>query len=336
MISRVILKVENLKKYFPVEKSALERIFSRRQRYVKAIDNVSFQVFEGEVFGLVGESGCGKSTLGRLVIRLLEPTGGKILYRDVDITHLSERELRPLRKELQIIFQDPYTSLNPKMKIGDAIGQALEIHNIAKGKEKKEMVLEMLEKVGLTPPEEFYDRYPHELSGGQRQRVAIARALILKPKLVVADEPTSSLDVSIQAKILDLLLNLKREFNLTYIFITHNLAVAYQVCDRVAVMYLGKIVEIGLTEQIIHEPLHPYTQALISSTPIPNPKVSRTRRKIKIVGEPPNPIDPPSGCRFHPRCPLKLSICEVKEPPLVEIDKDRYIACWRYVSEVCK
>ncbi len=334
-MSDIILKVINLKKYFPVERSIIDRLLGKSRLYVRAVDDVSFEVYENEIFGIVGESGCGKSTLGRLVIGLLRPTSGEILYRSsifnkiVDISKLGEKELRILRRELQIIFQDPYSALNPKMKIGDFIGHPLEIHNIAKGEEKKEIVMKMMEKVGLVPPEEYYDRYPHELSGGQRQRVVIARALILNPKLVVADEPTSNLDVSIQARIISLLLKLKEELKLTYIFITHSLALAHNICDRITVMYLGKIVELGNTTSIIYEPLHPYTRLLMSS--IIDPDTTSIPR-VKEVSEPPSPIGEFRGCRFASRCPEKSDRCEIEEPPLIEISKGHFVRCWHYVK----
>ncbi|RLF22584.1 MAG: oligopeptide ABC transporter ATP-binding protein [Thermoprotei archaeon] len=323
-----MVEVEDLKKYFPVERSFIERILSRKRRYVKAVDGITFAIRRGEVFALAGESGCGKTTTAYLIVRLLEPTSGRIVFNGRDITHEPERSLRRwYRRRVQIIFQDPYASLNPRMKVGEAIAHPLEIHGIAEGKEKKEMVLDMLRKVGLTPPELFYNKYPHELSGGQRQRVAIARALILRPELVVADEPTSALDVSIRSQILKLLLELKKELNLTYLYITHDLATAYYIADRIAVMYLGKIVELGSVEDVLENPLHPYTKALLSAIPIPDPRMSRTRRRVKIPGEPPNPINPPTGCRFHPRCPWATKLCAVEEPELREVSPGHYVAC---------
>ncbi len=325
---RPLVEVEDLKKYFPVERSFIERILSRKRRYVKAVDGITFAIRRGEVFALAGESGCGKTTTAYLIVRLLEPTSGRIVFNGRDITHEPERSLRRwYRRRVQIIFQDPYASLNPRMKVGEAIAHPLEIHGIAEGKEKKEMVLDMLRKVGLTPPELFYNKYPHELSGGQRQRVAIARALILRPELVVADEPTSALDVSIRSQILKLLLELKKELNLTYLYITHDLATAYYIADRIAVMYLGKIVELGSVEDVLENPLHPYTKALLSAIPIPDPRMSRTRRRVKIPGEPPNPINPPTGCRFHPRCPWATKLCAVEEPELREVSPGHYVAC---------
>ena len=322
-----ILSVSGLKKYFPVQKSFVERLLSGKVDYVKAVDGVDFQIEKGEIFTLAGETGCGKTTTGRLIVRLIEPTAGKIVFDGKDITHLRGEELRKLRKRLQIVFQDPYASLNPRMRVGDAIKHPLKIHGIAEGEEAKKLVLEMLERVGLTPPEQFYNAYPHQLSGGERQRVALARAMILKPDFVVADEPVSMIDVSLRARILELMLELKRELDVTYLFITHDLAVAKYISNRIAVMYLGKIVEIAETREFFTNPQHPYTIALISAIPVPDPKAKRER--VILRGETPNPINPPSGCRFHTRCPYRMDVCSVEEPPLIDIGNGHYVACHR-------
>ncbi len=320
-----LLRVENLKKYFPVKKSFIEELFTREKRFLRAVDGVSFEIACGETLGLVGESGSGKTTVGRLVLRLLDPTEGKIFFDGEDITSLSGEELRRKRKNFQVVFQDPMASLNPHMKIGEAIRHPLVIHGIGTEKEQKKKVLEMLERMGLVPPESFYEKYPHELSGGQRQRAVIARALILRPKFVVADEAVAMLDVSVRAKLLELMIELKKEFNLTYLFITHDLATAKYICDRIAVMYLGKLVEIGDLKSIYTSPRHPYTKALLSAVPFPDPKVKWDR--FLPPGEVPNPINPPSGCRFHPRCPLASQECSEKEPELREIEPGHWVAC---------
>ena len=320
-----MIRVVNLKKYFPVQQSFLERLLSRRIDYIKAVDGVSFEIEKGEVFSIAGESGCGKTTTGRLVARLIEPTEGRIYFGEREITSLRGEDLRRLRRHIQIIFQNPYASLNPRMKIGDNVGHPLEIHGLAYGEEKKRLVMEMLERVGLQPASKFYNAYPHELSGGQRQRVAVARAMILKPDFIVADEPISMIDVSLRARILELMIQLKEELNLTYLFITHDLAVAKYISDRIAIMYLGKIVEIGGKESIFSNPKHPYTEALLSAIPIPDPRVKRKR--VKLKGEVPSPINPPPGCIFHTRCPLATDICRREEPELVEIEDGHFVAC---------
>jgi len=320
-----IVKVENLKKYFPVEKSFLEKLLTRTRSFVRAVDGVTFSVRKGEFFTLAGESGCGKTTTGKLVLKLIPPTSGKVFFKDQEITKLRPEELRLLRRKMQIIFQDPYASFNPRMRIGDAVGHPLEIHGLASGAEKRKRVLAMLERVGLTPPEQFIELYPHQLSGGQRQRAAMARSLILEPEFIVADEPVSMIDVSLRTTIIDLMLDLKRELQLTYLFITHDLAVAKYISDRIAVMYLGKIVEMGDKEEIFSNPMHPYTQALLSAIPVPNPQ--RKREPIKLGGEVPSAIKIPTGCCFHPRCPFKKEICTEEEPELIPTAADHFVAC---------
>lgn len=320
-----IIKVEHLKKYFPVQKSLLEQLFTRELSYVKAVDDVTFSIKSGEFFTLAGESGCGKTTTGRVIVKLLEPTSGKIYFNGADITKLKGEKLRLLRRKMQIIFQDPYASLNPRMKIIDAVGHPLEIHGLAKGEEKKKKVLEVLEKVGLTPPEQFINLYPHQLSGGQRQRVALARSIILKPEFMVADEPVSMIDVSLRSTIIDLMLSFRKELGLTYLFITHDLAVAKYISDKIAIMYLGKIVEMGHKEPLFRNPMHPYTQALLSAIPVPNPE--RERKRIELTGEVPSAIDIPTGCRFHPRCPYRTDKCSKEEPQLTEVEKGHFVAC---------
>jgi len=321
-----ILKVENLKKYFPVKRTILETLRKEPQKYVKAVDGISFEVKKGETLALIGESGCGKTTTGRVILRLIEPTDGKIIFDGVDITQLDYEALRPYRRRMQMVFQDPYASLSPRMKIGDAIAHPLLIHNLATKEEAREMALKMLRRVGLTPEEEFYERYPHHLSGGQRQRVVIARAMILKPEFVVADEAVSMIDVSMRASILELLESFKKEYHLSMLFITHDIAVARLIADRIAVMYLGKIVEVGPTEEVLKNPVHPYTMALIQA--VPSIVKREKKKRIEITGEVPNAVNPPSGCRFHPRCPLMAEECRTKEPKLIEISKGHFVACY--------
>jgi oligopeptide/dipeptide ABC transporter ATP-binding protein len=307
-----LLEIRHLKKYFPIKKGVLQREVAR----VHAVDDVTLEVFPGETVGLVGESGCGKSTLGRCVVRLLEPTDGQIVFQGRDITTLGRRALRPLRSEMQMVFQDPYASLNPRQRVGQIIATPLVIHGMKDRAERKRRVQELLEVVGLSP--EHYNRFPHEFSGGQRQRIGIARALALQPKLIVADEPVSALDVSIQSQMLNLLKELQREFNLTYIFIAHDLGVVRHVSDRIAVMYLGKLVELSPAEELYGRPIMPYTEALLSAVPIPDPDLSAKRERIVLVGDVPSPIDPPSGCRFHPRCRYMTQVCREVEPPLTD------------------
>ena len=323
-----IIKAERLKKYFPVQKSFLEQLFTRKMSYVKAVDDVTFSVKKGEIFTLAGESGCGKTTTGRLIVRLLKPTSGTVYFNGEDVTKLEGEKLRLLRRKMQIIFQDPYASLNPRMRLGDAVGHPLEIHGLATGEEKQKLVLDVLDKVGLSPPEQFIDLFPHQLSGGQRQRAALARSIILKPDFIVADEPVSMIDVSLRTTIIDLMLGFRKELGLTYLFIAHDLAVAKYISDRIAIMYLGKIIEMGSKERLFLNPMHPYTQALLSAIPVPDPK--RRRKMIELKGEVPSAINIPSGCRFHPRCPYKKDECAEKEPRLIEVEKDHYVECSLY------
>jgi peptide/nickel transport system ATP-binding protein len=319
-----ILKVEHLKKYFPVEKSFLEKMLTRTRHFVRAVDDVSFSVLKGEIFTLAGESGCGKTTTGKIVVRLIPPTSGKIFFDNVEITTLDHEVLRMLKRKLQIIFQDPYASFNPRMKIGEAVGHPLEIHGLAKHDEKMKKVLEILERVGLTPAETFVDLYPHQISGGQRQRAAMARALILQPEFIVADEPVSMIDVSLRTAIIDLMLNLRKDFGLTYLFITHDLAIAKYISDRIAIMYLGKIAELGNKQAIFSNPMHPYTQALLAAIPVPVPE---RKRKTELKGEVPSAINIPSGCRFRTRCRCAEKTCEEKEPELIPVSPNHYVAC---------
>jgi peptide/nickel transport system ATP-binding protein len=315
-----LLEIQNVKKYFPIRKGLLGREAGR----VHAVDDVSFSVREGETLGLVGESGCGKSTLGRTIVRLYEPTEGTVRFQGRDISDLGTRALRPLRREMQMVFQDPYASLNPRKRVGSIIGTPLKIHGVEKG-ERRQRVQDLLETVGLSP--EHYNRFPHEFSGGQRQRIGVARALALRPKLVVADEPVSALDVSIQSQMLNLLDDLQKEFHLTYIFIAHDLGVVRHVSDRIAVMYLGKLVELSPAEELYQRPIMPYTEALLSAVPIPDPDLSAQRERIVLQGDVPSPIEPPSGCRFHPRCRYMTEICRDVEPPLVDYGRGHLAAC---------
>lgn len=303
-----LLEIRNLKKYFPVEAGLL----ARHKGDVKAVDGVSLTVEDGETLGVVGESGCGKSTLGRTILRLIEPTDGEILFEDKDIMMISSAEMRDLRKRMQIIFQDPYASLNPRMRVGEIIGEGIRIHRMASGADRKQRVMSLLHQVGLR--EEHYDRYPHEFSGGQRQRIGIARALAVSPKFIVADEPVSSLDVSIQAQIINLLQELQENLSLTFFFISHDLRVVEHVSHRVAIMYLGKIVEIAPSEAIYTDARHPYTRALLSAVPMPDPNPKRDR--MVLEGDVPSPVNPPSGCNFHPRCPFREQKCIEVEPEL--------------------
>ena len=324
MNEETFLKVEHLRKEFDLKVPWIEAIFKRKKKTVKAVDDVSFEIKKGETLGIVGESGSGKTTLGRTVIRLIEPTSGKIIMDNTDLTKLRGEVLRKARRDFSIIFQDPMASLNPYMRIGKIVSHPLEIHNIGTKQERKEKILSLFEKFNLTPPEEFYNRFPKYLSGGQRQRVVIARALITNPKFIVADEPTAMLDVSVRSQILKLMIQVKEEFKLTYLFITHDLASAKYICDRIGVMYLGKIIEIAKKEDIFKEPLHPYTKILMSAIPIPDPNVKR--EKLMPKGEIPSATNIPKGCRFHTRCPFAKDICKEQEPELRDIG-GRLVAC---------
>ncbi|MGN6719938.1 MAG: ABC transporter ATP-binding protein [Candidatus Binatia bacterium] len=303
-----LLEIRDLKKYFPVG----DGFFSRNKGNVKAVDGVNLTINEGETLGLVGESGCGKSTLGRTLLRLIEPTSGEVIFHGKNLLALSARELREMRREMQIIFQDPYASLNPRMRVGDIVGEGLEIHKLAKGRAKRDRIMELLHQVGLR--EDHYPRYPHEFSGGQRQRIGIARALAVNPKFIVCDEPVSSLDVSIQAQIINLLQELQEKMHLTYLFISHDLRVVEHISHRVAIMYLGKVVEIAAGETIYRDAKHPYTRALLSAVPMP--ETSRKKERIVLEGDVPSPVNPPSGCTFHPRCAYRQPLCSEMEPPL--------------------
>ena len=316
-----LIEVKSLKKYFPIRKGVLQREVAR----VHAVDDVSFAVNEGETIGLVGESGCGKSTLGRCIVRLLEPTEGDVVFQGRSIGKLGARSLRPLRRQMQMVFQDPYASLNPRKRVGTIVSDPLRIHRIGDRQERKKQVEELLEAVGLSP--EHYNRFPHEFSGGQRQRIGVARALALRPKLVVADEPVSALDVSIQAQMINLLEELQDEFRLTYVFIAHDLGVVRHVSDRIAVMYLGRIMELSPAEELYERPIMPYTEALLSAVPIPDPDLSDQRERIVLEGDVPSPINPPSGCRFHPRCRYATEICSQVDPPLADYGNGHLAAC---------
>ena len=316
----VLLEVQNLKKYFHVSRG-----FGRTGK-LKAVDDVSFQIFKGETFGLVGESGCGKTTIGRTIARLYKPTAGLIKINGTDIAHLNQKQLRPFRRKMQVIFQDPYASLNPRMTVGDIVGEPLDIHKIAVGPERQKRIYDLLESVGLT--KEHANRFPHEFSGGQRQRIGIARALALEPELIICDEPISALDVSIQAQVINLLEDLQRDKGLTYLFIAHDLSMVQHISHRIGVMYLGHLVELAESRTLYDEPLHPYTQALLSAIPVPDPDETSRRQRIILEGDVPTPIDPPAGCPFVTRCPKALPLCKEKRPPMLETKPGHFVACF--------
>lgn len=317
---KVLLEVKNLKKYFEIKRG-----FFSDNDYVKAVDGISFSIYEGETLGMVGESGCGKSTTGRTLVRLYEPTDGSIVYKGVDLAKLSDREMLPYRKKIQMIFQDPYASLNSRMTVSDIIGEALDIHNLASGADRQKKIFSLLKTVGLS--EDHASRYPHEFSGGQRQRIGIARALAVDPDFIICDEPISALDVSIQAQVVNMLEDLQKDLGLTYLFIAHDLSMVKHISDRICVMYLGKIVEIADSDTIYYDPEHPYTEALLSAVPEPDPKMMNKKERIVLEGDVPSPINPPSGCRFRTRCPYVMDICAKEVPELVEIKEGHYAAC---------
>lgn len=317
----ILVEVKNLRMYFPV----LAGIFRRKTADVKAVDDISFYVKRGETLGLVGESGCGKTTTGRCILQLAKPTGGHVLFEGTDLTKVSTGVMRHMRAYMQLIYQDPYASLDPRMSVGDIIGEPLQVHNLAQGKQYRKQIDELLCMVELEP--RMAKRYPHEFSGGQRQRIGIARALAVRPKFIVCDEPVSALDVSIQAQIIKLLEKLKNDLHLTYLFIAHDLSVVRYISDRVAVMYLGKIMEITRSDELYDNPLHPYTQALLSAVPIPNPTVDRQRKRILLSGDVPSPVNPPRGCHFHPRCHMARDICKEQEPDLKDVGGEHWVAC---------
>jgi oligopeptide transport system ATP-binding protein len=325
----VLIRVENLRMHFPITQGI---ILQRKVGAIKAVDGLNFFVRRGETLGLVGESGCGKSTTGRAILQLYRPTEGRVFFGDEELTTMKGESLRRMRRRMQMIFQDPYASLNPRMTVGDIVGEPLTVHNISKGKQRRERVQELLRVVGLNPY--FVNRYPHEFSGGQRQRIGVARALAVQPDFIICDEPISALDVSIQAQIINLLEELQDQFNLTYLFIAHDLSVVRHISDRIAVMYLGKIVELTTRAKLYDEPLHPYTRALLSAVPIPDPVVEETRQRIILEGDVPSPANPPVGCNFSTRCPAAMDICKEKEPAFIDVGDLHWVACFLHSEEV--
>lgn len=326
MKDETLIEVKHLKKYFVKDQGIIPMLLGKEKKYVKAVDDVEFEIKQGEALCVAGESGCGKTTLAKTILKLLEPDAGQIIYAGCDIASLNRQKMRRFRREMQIIFQDPYESLNPRASVYNSVAEPLEVNHLASSeREKRAKVTETLELAGLSPPEEYLHKYPHSLSGGGRQRVAIATALVLRPKFIVADEPTSMLDVSVQANLLNLLKQLKEELNFTFLFITHDLAIAYVFSDRLAIMYLGKFVELGPTEEVIAKPLHPYTKALISV--VPTTDLNKEKHPLILIGETPDPINVPAGCRFHPRCPERVELCKRKEPRMCQLSDNHYFSC---------
>jgi oligopeptide transport system ATP-binding protein len=319
---KILLQVRDLKKHFPIYRG----VFQRQVGAVRAVDGITFDVYQGETLGLVGESGCGKSTAGRTILQLYKPTAGSVVFDGVDLVHIKAEEMRQMRRKIQMIFQDPYASLNPRMTVGEIVGEPLMVHNMASGREIEERVKDLLDKVNLNPS--FSSRYPHEFSGGQRQRIGIARALALQPSFIICDEPISALDVSIQAQVVNLLEELQKQFNLTYMFIAHDLSMVRHISDRIAVMYLGVLVELADRNTLYHEPLHPYSQALLSAVPIPDPILEEQRSRVILQGDVPSPANPPSGCRFRTRCPIaEIGLCDLSQPEFREVKPGHFVAC---------